>query len=638
MTNPKDTDGPSRTGDFERLRTLIFGEEKNRLHNLDRRVSDLESRTADVAEVLPGAMNRVVDDPVTKPDLEQPVVDIIRGAIRRDTESFAEALFPVLGPAIRRAVADALKSLVQRINVALENSFTVKGLRWRIEAARTGVPFAQVVLRHTMEYSIQEAFLIQRESGLLLCGVHRDESLALDDNAVSAMLTAIQAFIQDSLGMPRTEPLRSAELGDRTLWVINGPDAVLACIIIGEPPRDVRIELMRILETLHAQYGSRFDDHPEQVENDAGVIALMQEVLREKVDDEVGAASSRNFKWYWIGLAALIVTVVAWGGWNSIRDYRLESATVSRFGAEPGYMLTGFNFEDGVLYLAGLRDPLADDPATLLEELGIDVENTELAFRPYQSLEEEMMLRRLHQALGDEGSVVLALDGSRLNVEGSLTAEQRAILADLPASHPVIRSVNFRQARLSSREVEAMIRQSLDVPASVSIATADNRVVLSGTAEPAWFETAVSRAADLDGLQGWRLDFGPLRESLSQQLATLAAELNGYSITFTRGAQMSGISPENLAPLGSGLDKLQSLAGALETEVAIRLEGYTDGVGTAERNREIALDRARAVQDRLRESGFNVDEITVAPGAWSPGPADLSQRKVVVFVEGPGFP
>ena len=245
-----------------RLQDLILGEEKDRLHKLDHRISDLESRTADIAEVLPAAMNRLANDPSHRPEFERPVVNTIRSAIKRDTYSFAEALFPVLGPAIRRAVADALKSMVQRINVALENSFTVKGLRWRVEAARTGVPFAQIVLRHTMRYAIQEAFLIQRGSGLVLASVQRDETLALDEDAVASMLTAIQSFIQDSFGVTNDEPLRSAELGEQTMWVINGPVAVLACVITGTPPRNIRDELMDLLETLHARFGSRFRESP----------------------------------------------------------------------------------------------------------------------------------------------------------------------------------------------------------------------------------------------------------------------------------------------------------------------------------------------------------------------------------------
>jgi len=240
MTDAPKPEKPSAVDDLERLRRLLIGDKAGRLDRLDRRVSDPGARTEDVAEVLPGAMNRAIDDPVSRPQLERPIVDTIRSAIKRDTESFAEALFPVLGPAIRRAVADALKSLVQRINAALEHSFTIKGLRWRLEAARSGVPFAQIVLRETMLYAVQEVFLMQPRSGLVLASARRADTLALDQDAFSAMLTAIQAFIQDSFGMAADERLRSAELGDRTLWTISGPSAVLACVVLGSPPMEVR--------------------------------------------------------------------------------------------------------------------------------------------------------------------------------------------------------------------------------------------------------------------------------------------------------------------------------------------------------------------------------------------------------------
>ncbi|MBT8040249.1 MAG: hypothetical protein KJN78_08405, partial [Gammaproteobacteria bacterium] len=96
--------------DLSRLRELLLGDRIVYVDALYRRVEDPEQRTEDVAEVLPGAMETVVADPVAQPKFAKPLVETIRGAIKRDTESFAEALFPVLGPAIRRAVADALKS------------------------------------------------------------------------------------------------------------------------------------------------------------------------------------------------------------------------------------------------------------------------------------------------------------------------------------------------------------------------------------------------------------------------------------------------------------------------------------------------------------------------------------------------
>ena len=77
--------------------------------------------------------------------LEQPFSACIEDSVQRNQGFFADILFPIMGPAIRRSISQALKGLVQQINQTLEHSLTVKGLRWRLEAARSGVPFAEVV-------------------------------------------------------------------------------------------------------------------------------------------------------------------------------------------------------------------------------------------------------------------------------------------------------------------------------------------------------------------------------------------------------------------------------------------------------------------------------------------------------------
>ena len=130
MTTEKRSEDQSK-GDLEKLRKLLLEEDRSRLNQLDQRLSDFDNRVSDVAEVLPTAFQRVAGDPVLEAEIEKPMLRTIRSSIKRDSHVFAELLFPVMGPAIRRAVADALKSLVQRINVAMEHSFSIKGLRWR---------------------------------------------------------------------------------------------------------------------------------------------------------------------------------------------------------------------------------------------------------------------------------------------------------------------------------------------------------------------------------------------------------------------------------------------------------------------------------------------------------------------------
>ena len=79
-----------------------------------------------------------------------------------------------MGPAIRRAIAEALRAMVDSFNQVLQHSLSARALRWRVEAWRTGRPFAEVVLSHSLVYRVEQVFLVHRDTGLLLQHVAAD--------------------------------------------------------------------------------------------------------------------------------------------------------------------------------------------------------------------------------------------------------------------------------------------------------------------------------------------------------------------------------------------------------------------------------------------------------------------------------
>ena len=628
MTDTSKSDGHP-VDDMQRLRDIVLGPEKERLRNLDHRVSDLESRTADVAEVLPAAMERLVGDAASLPAIERPVVKTIHGAIERDTETFAEALFPVLGPAIRRAVADALKGLVQRINVALENSFTIKGLKWRLESARTGVPFAQIVLRHTMLYAIQEAFLIQRDSGLILASVRRDEQLALEEDAVAAMLTAIQSFIQDSFGLSEDEPLRSAELGDRTLWVINGPSAALACVISGTPPNPVRAELMILLETLHSRYGHRFSDHDEALSHDRGVQALMQESLREEVDESASRKFRFKFKVLWIVVLLVLFAYLLFTSINAWRDQQFAKQVTAEFKAATGYVVTASSMNRGILKIDGLRDPLAQAPSKLLANGNFAASRVKVDFSPYQSLEPALVLQRLEQRFRIGPATNLKLAGDTLEVAGTLDPQQMAGLLELPNHHAIIRNIDLAGVRLDAEAASAQYREALQAPDSIRFEPSENRLEVAGTATPGWYTKARDIAIEIPG---WQLDFTPLEQYFSDRLDSTIQNLDGQALRFSDGDELREESLPALDAVATQLVDAQTLAEALGENLELTLEGSADGLGNREQNIAISKDRSRYLRNALVARGVAESNIrqTIAP--WQEGGKDFERRSVTLLV------
>ena len=227
---------PEAAGDeLERLRRLLLLPKQGTLESLQQRLDDPQLRARELSRVLPAALYQGSDQgPALSEALQQPVERAIRRTVKKDTQMFADALYPVIGPAIRRSISEALRALLQNLNRTLDQSFSPKGLSWRLEAWRTGVPFHQIVLRNTLIYRVEQVFLIHRESGLLIQHLAQADVETQDADAVSAMLTAIEDFVKDSFtgrNSDSGEGLDTVDLGDYTLWLIHGPKAFLACAI-----------------------------------------------------------------------------------------------------------------------------------------------------------------------------------------------------------------------------------------------------------------------------------------------------------------------------------------------------------------------------------------------------------------------
>jgi hypothetical protein len=155
-------------------------------------------------------------------------------------------------------------------------------------------------------------------------------------------------------------------------------------------------------------------------------------------------------------------------------------------------------------------------------------------------------------------------------------------------------------------------------------------MVFSGTAAADWFANAASGAG---AIGGWPLDFTPLRTTLSGQLDALKSRVSGRSIQFERQFEISSAMQGELDTLGWELAELQNLAAVLQADLTIRLEGFADGVGSPEKNRQLALARARTVQSELNNRGVDTARVSLAAGHWTRGDSDPARRKVLVQVD-----
>ena len=267
---------PRSATDFATLRELLVGPERQQLDALADRVDAVAITPETLADQLPEAIAlRSNRDQQLGRALAPTVETALRESIRRNPRDIATAIFPVLGPAIRKAIAETMAGLVRSINSAVEHSLSVQGIKWRIEAWRTGERYADVVIKHALVYRVEQVFLIHAETGLLLAHVTAPGLDVPDADLISGMLTAIQDFVLDSFRPGEGGTLSTFTVGEHTVHVEAGPRALIAGVVRGQCPEAVPQRLQQTLEQIHLEYASALAefDGSVVVERTAGEIS-----------------------------------------------------------------------------------------------------------------------------------------------------------------------------------------------------------------------------------------------------------------------------------------------------------------------------------------------------------------------------
>jgi outer membrane protein OmpA-like peptidoglycan-associated protein len=546
---------------LEQLRILLLGREIEMLSQLSELVEDPERLAVAVGDVLPTAIAHASSDArlgqVLAPALERAT----QSSIRSDPRTLVNILHPLIVPAIRKSIGEAIDKTFQSLNESLRHSLTWRGLRWRWEAWRTGLSFAEIVLKHTLVYQVEHVFLIHQHTGLLISHVAAEDAASQDPQLVSSMLVAIQDFVRDSFTGAEQQGLDSLRLGELILWSEPGPFATLVAVIRGNPPEELHDTLRSVLARIHAERHQALEDFAGDSSGFADIEAHLTECAALK--QRAPQRARGGFPWL-VALIGLILLMLAGAtGWQWWQNQRIDAAeqrrwadAVAHLRTEPGIVITEASRQGGVFVLSGLRDPLAVDPETVLREAGIDTKRLLIRWAPYEGLDPEFVLKRLKTSLEPPPGVTLAIEDGRIVATGSAPARwlERARLAArlLPAGSP-----------------------GLDLNAVDNADAAATAKLLKATKS--------------------------LRETIQSR------EIHFDSNEPLPAAGQDAI----LDQLARELSELASLAATMRVPARVTLTGHSDDTGHGTFNSSLSLARAGAVLTLLKKRGVDPDLLAV---------------------------
>ena len=403
--------------EIEELRRILLAPEQYQLMQLHRRLDELEAPDAQLSSIskyLPEAVaiNARKGDKLAKA-LAHTFSRTLDVSVQQDTETLVDGIAPLIVPAFRRGLRESFRSTRNAVKWALQYGVSFQGIKWQIEAIRSGRSFSQVVLSHTMRYRVEQVFLIHRISGLPLQHVVADSVKAQDGSLVSSMLTAIQDFVQDSFGTKAEEGLATLQVGELTVWIEQGPKAILAAVVRGTPEPELRRVLKDTARSIHLQFNAALTFF----DGDITPFEATKPILESELLSHYQIPQRPISPMFWTILGGLAVWLVALI-FFFVRDNMYWKEYLEQLNNQPGIVVLENGREDGKWFVKGMRDPLAISTDSLIGLTSLEREEVVEYWTPYKDLSPEILLSRANQLLKPPAGVTLRIENGVLMAEG----------------------------------------------------------------------------------------------------------------------------------------------------------------------------------------------------------------------------
>jgi hypothetical protein len=213
---------------INQLREILLKEDRNTLMGVHQVLNDkallaekispiVEEHLAYLKQHFPNEYAKIVDK-------------IIEKKLKDSQEELLQIIYPKLGQMITRYIQLQFQLLKENIDNQIKN--TVKKLNFfsRLKNRLMGIKESDIVMASLDKAVLEEIFLIQRPSGLLMGNASLET--AINRDVVAGMLTAIKAFSEDAFERTN-EDLELIQYGTYRILLHTFPNYYFALALTG---------------------------------------------------------------------------------------------------------------------------------------------------------------------------------------------------------------------------------------------------------------------------------------------------------------------------------------------------------------------------------------------------------------------
>jgi len=295
-----------------------------------------------------------IDQDVIAKTLAPQMGKAIKEQIVIERDAMVDALYPVIGSTISKYMADAIRS----INEKVETAISLQGINRKIRAKIQGVSEAELILKEAIPFSVRAGFLIHKRSGLVLADTQPENKPRLESEMVAGMLTAIRSFVNDCIAQTGdVSEIDSIDYGNSKIILEVAGYCYLAVVTQGTTPqwyiRKIQHSLYQIVQVAGKQIESYEGDPstiPEQV----------NQILEQLIKLSQKSSQGKGFQPPGLLVVACVVLgliVLPWGYFQYRQgiDRQIETETMEALASAPELSVYRLDakMRDGKLQLSG---------------------------------------------------------------------------------------------------------------------------------------------------------------------------------------------------------------------------------------------------------------------------------------------
>lgn len=218
-----------------KLKELLLNEDRVFAQKILEKLDSIES-TINTQDKLSEKINPLIENKLDAFVKEIPeklgptITQALSKQIKNSQDQVVEALFPIIGKMIKKYIQQEIALLSEKINNQVKNTFSVKKWQRKFIAFFGGVSEEQLILSELNKPTIEQIFVVEKGSGLLIASASKSENI--DEDMLAGMLTAIKSFVEDAFKKDQ-QSLELIQYELFEIYIQNFTNYYIAVIISG---------------------------------------------------------------------------------------------------------------------------------------------------------------------------------------------------------------------------------------------------------------------------------------------------------------------------------------------------------------------------------------------------------------------